>query len=1058
MHINIMKIKKTIISILMLCFLAFIPFSLLASQDENGIKDITQQSVRRITGVVSDMNEPLIGVAVSIQNTTTGTITDIDGRYSIDVPEGAKLQFTMVGYASQIIDTKGKSVIDVVLVENTQLLDEVVVVGAVMKKSDLTGALSQIDGKTLSERPVTNINAALQGRVSGVFVNPSLKPSDDTSLKIRGTNTINSGSNPIYVVDGMVMENNQGGFNSINLNDVESVQVLKDASATALYGSRGANGVVVITTKKGRNGEGRVTYDGWVGFSRFANRPKTLNATQLADLRIDAFANGYMHNNPNADRQSYIDNTLKQPGGIAFSAQEYETYESGKSYDWLDQFTKTGIEQNHTLSFSSGSDKGTFYLSFGYASVDGLIEGTSQERYNGRINAEYNIKPWLKVGTNTGFNRLKDEMPSDDVFNKSLYANPLLDYEPYRNSDTRYTEDYLTIYYRAHNEESNNNFNPFNSQEITRRRTRNRLTSSNYINASILNMFNVRSTLSVDYADQSWFEFTPNNIQESIRHSSGDARAKHERWSDFSWQWDNTISFNNTFAEKHRVSAILGTTASRKTANYTKVQGERFASNALLYYNLGGAAAIDKTDIDSDFSAGTLLSYVLRANYSYDDRYLFTGTARYDGSSKFATDHRWGIFPSFSLAWNVTGESFMKEQKVFDQLKFRVGYGVVGNQDIPEYAYRTLYKTTFVMDGDYRRPVLSNDGLRGTPDITWEKQKQTNLGLDMIFLDSRLRLSVDGFFITNDDLLMKRSLATSSGYNETWQNIGSVKNKGIEFSLGADIIKNRDLAWTVSGNISFDKNNVNKLYENLDVIHKIEGERIQREGNIFLKESLNTIYTYKSGGIAQEWNRSEWQGINYNGKTVELGDLFVQDVSGPNGEPDGKIDDNDLVIVGKKDPKFYGGFSTDLSYKGISLSAMFTYSYGAKKISNYYESLIGSVGTSVASVDLLNRWTPENTDTSIPKAITNASGYNRYSPYETDMVIQNASYLRMSTLTLSYTFPKRLASQLYLDNLRLYFTGSNLFTVTPYKGLDPEFGDWGYPPSRMYVFGINISF
>jgi hypothetical protein len=401
----------------------------------------------------------------------------------------------------------------------------------------------------------------------------------------------------------------------------------------------------------------------------------------------------------------------------------------------------------------------------------------------------------------------------------------------------------------------------------------------------------------------------------------------------------------------------------------------------------------------------------------------------------------------------------MKDQKIFDQLKLRTGYGVVGNQDIDNYVFRSLYNTIFeVGDGGVLKPTLWTDGRRGTPYITWEKQKQTNFGLDMMFLDSRLRLSVDGFLINNEDLLMKRSLPGSSGYTNTWQNIASVKNKGIEFSLGADIIKNKDLAWTVSGNISFDKNNIDQLYDEVDKILKVEDGNIQREGSLFLNQSLNAIYTYKSGGIAQEWNRAEWQGIDYNGKTVELGDLFVKDVSGPNGTPDGIIDSNDLTIVGKKDPKFYGGFSTDVTYKGVSLSAIFTYSYGAKKISNYYETLIGSTGTSLASADLLNRWTPENTETSIPRAITSTNNYNRYNPHETDMVIQNASYLRMSTLTLSYTFPKKLVSNLYLDNLRLYFTGSNLFTVTPYKGLDPEFGDWGYPPSRMYVFGINMSF
>lgn len=1048
-----MRIKDKLFSALCCTLLLLTLFTIPLSASENDIV----QSKLKITGTVQDELGPLVGVSVVIPNTTTGTMTDIDGKFSIEVDGGTKLHFSMIGYISQEVEIKDNAHLNILMVEDAQLLDEVVVVGAVMKKSDLTGAVGQVNSKTLVERPVTNINEALQGRVSGVFVNPSVKPSDDTSLKIRGTNTINSGSNPIYVVDGMVIENNQGGFNSVNLNDVESVQVLKDASATALYGSKGANGVILVTTKKGHSGVGKVTYDGWIGFSKFANRPKTLSGSQLAELRVDAFANGYMYNNPGANRQEYIDNTLMKPG-IAFSEQEFNSWQAGGNYDWLDQFTQTGIEQNHSLSFSGGTDKSSFYLSFGYANVDGMVKGTLQDKYNGRINADYQIKPWLKVGTSTGYNRLEDDIPSDDVFNKSMYANPLLDYAPYSDPATKYNEEYLTLYYRALSEESNNNYNPFNSQDITRKRIRNRITSSNYISANIMKMFDVRSTFSLDYGDQSWFEFTPSNIQESIRHTSGDARAKHERWSDLSWQWDNTISFNNTFKEKHKVSAILGTTASRRMSNYTKIQGERFATDAQMYYNLGGAAALEKSSLGSDFSASTLLSYFIRANYSYDGRYLFTGTARYDGSSKFAPGERWGIFPSFSAAWNIAEESFMEDQTLFDQLKFRVGYGIVGNQDIAEYAYRSLYKSkigvTVTEDGtEVPSSDLYNDGLRGTPLLTWEKQKQTNIGLDMVFLKSRLNVSVDAFFIDNDDLLLKRNLATSTGYTNTWENIGSLRNKGVEISLSAEIIKNREFSWNVAGNISFDKNEIKSLYGDIQYIRN-DG----REGNIFLNESLNNIYILKSGGIAQEWNRNLWQGLDYNGKTVELGDLFAQDLSGPDGAPDGVVDQYDRVIVGKKDPKFYGGFSTDVSYKGLSLSAVFTYSYGAKKISNYYETLLGSVGMGIATTDLLDRWTTENTDTSIPKVITNASGYNRYNPHELDMSIQDASYLRMSTLTLSYSFPKKLTTPMHVDNLRLYFTGSNLFTVTPYKGLDPEFGDWGYPPSRMYVFGINLSF
>lgn len=393
----------------------------------------------------------------------------------------------------------------------------------------------------------------------------------------------------------------------------------------------------------------------------------------------------------------------------------------------------------------------------------------------------------------------------------------------------------------------------------------------------------------------------------------------------------------------------------------------------------------------------------------------------------------------------------MEDQTIFDRLKMRVGYGVVGNQDIENYAYRTLYFSS-VSNGE---ASYATSGLRGTPAITWEKQKQTNIGVDMAFLNDRLNVSLDGFFIKNDNLLMKHSLPLTSGYSETWENIGSVKNKGFEATINATPIQTRDFTWNVNANISFDKNEVSKLYG--DVKEILNGS--DREKNIFLGESLNNIYTYKTGGIANESNRSQWENLDFNGKHVSLGDLFPLDVSGPDGVPDGVVDQLDRVVVGKKDPKFYGGFATDFNYKGITLNAVFNYSYGAKKISSYYETLINSTGTSMASEDLLNRWTPENTGASVPRVIANtSSGYNRYNPSDMDYTIQNASYLRLSTLTLAYSFPKPLLSQIKVENLRVYFTASNLFCITKYKGFDPETGDYGYPPTKMYVLGLNFSF
>ncbi len=983
-----------------------------------------------VSGVVVDAatQEPLIGASILVKGTGVGVATGIDGDFSIKAAVGSTLQVSYIGYTTADFTVPADGQMNISLSENSSVLDEVIVVGAAMKKADLTGSVGYLDSEKLNETPSTTVAGALQGKMAGVMVTPSGKPGDDATVRVRGINTINSGASPIYVIDGLVMDGDFGSFNSINPDDIESIQVLKDASATAIYGSRGANGVILVTTKKGSKGEGKVTYDGWVQTSHIAHRPKTMNARQLGDLRIDAFANGYIHSNPGADRNAYIQNTLLGTN-TAFSAEELATYQSGESYDWLDRFTQTGVTQSHTLSFSNGGEKYNLFASFNYSGIKGITIGTKNNRYSGRINADSDIKPWLRIGTNTQFSRTDDKMPVDEVFNQAMGANPMLNPAPYSDPATRYTYDYLTLYYRAHTEANNNDYNPYNSLEVQQKRVRDRLISSNYININPIDGLNIRSTFAFDLANQTWMEYTPDYVQQAIRHYNGDARAKHERWTKFSWQWDNTVTYRRTFAEVHNTDFLLGTSASRNTFNYTQAQGDRFASNDLGYNDLGGAAANDKKVIGSNFYASTLLSYLIRANYNYDRRYFLTVTARYDGSSKFGPGHKWGIFPSFSANWVVTNEKFMEDQHIFDNLKLRVGYGVVGNQDIENYAYATMYYSS-VSNGS---ASYATSGLLGNPLLTWEKQKQTNIGVDMAFLNNRIRLSLDGFFINNDNLLLKHSLALTSGYSEEWENIGSVTNRGFEMTLGATPIDLPDFKWNISANLSVDHNKVNKLHGGVKRI--LNGT--ERTGNIFLGESLNSIYTLKCGGIATEANRDQWEGLNYNGKNVGLGDLFALDQNG-----DKVVDQKDRVIVGCMDPKVYGGFSTDFSWKGLSLNAIFNYSIGGKRISDYYESLLASTGTSMASTDLLNRWSEQNPNAAFPRAITNtSSGYNPYHASDTDFAIQSTSYLRLATLTLNYTLPRAWMNTIHFDNIRFYVSGSNLFTATKYKGFDTETGD-----------------
>lgn len=1011
-----------------------------------------------VSGKVTDASnsEALLGVSVTVKGATQGTITDINGLYSLSVPASATLSFSYMGYVSQEIPVNNRPVINVQLVPDEVGLDEVIIVGTSVRKSDLTGAVGSVSGKVLEEKPVTSINQALQGRVAGVLINSAARPDQDASIKIRGINTINGATDPIYVVDGLVMDNFGGGFNSVNLNDVASIEILKDASATALYGSRAANGVVLITTKKGRKGVGTVNYDGWFGVRTYAKTPEKMNSKQLFELRRDAAVNSYLANYPNAtdaDLQTYMQNrvmTAYDPatggGGFVFGQYEIDAYNDPnfRDYDWLSEVTRNGLEQNHSVSFTGGSDAGSFFLSFGYSDQQGMVMNLSDKKYSGRINADYNVKSWLKVGTNTSYIRTESEIfDNDGVFDRARGANPML---PISNV--------LTLNYGDFYDQ--NYFNPLNTIRIENDRIRNRLLSSNFINVNPMNGLNIRTSLSINYFEQSRFRYTPNDIQEAIRYAHN-GEATHDRDNRMMWQWDNSVAYDNTFSDVHRINAMIGTSISRTDRNYTTVTGKGFDNNIFSYYNLGASNFLASRSIGSDFTASSLMSYIARANYTYADKYYLTATLRYDGSSKFALGNKWGAFPSFSAAWNVVEESFMEGQTLFDQLKLRLGYGLVGNQEIGDYAFLTLFRPS-VTEGE---TTYVTGTQKGTKDISWESQKQINFGIDAVLLNNRVRLSFDAFQITNQDLLMTRNINTSSGFQTAVVNIGAIENKGVEFTADVNVVKTRDIQWNISANISADRNKVTKLYGDNDYILNYDADRnLQKEGNLFIGESRNTIYIWKTGGIAQEADMERLSQIDWSGRNVNPGDLYPQDVSGPDGTPDGKIDDYDRVIVGSPDPKFYGGFATDFTYKGISLNAVFTYSYGAKKLSYLYESMIGSTGRGLASVDLLDRWTIENTDAKFPRPMYDDPSdnlyYNTFSASNMDHSVQDASYLRLSALTLAYTFPQSINNALRISNLRVYTTASNLFCITPYKGYDPEMGDW-YPPTKMFVFGLNLS-
>lgn len=1011
--------KKSFLQVLLLCLVTAAAFA---------------QGVT-VKGRVTDKatKAPVFGASVALKsNLTQATITNDAGEFTLAVPgPNAVVIVHSFGYRDVEIPVGNQTFLEMSMEEEAKGLEEIVVVGAVVRRESLTGSVASINAAKISQTPTNNINQALQGKVAGAYVVSNPQPGSDASIKIRGNNSIQFGTNPIFVVDGVIID---GGFNTLNPDDIASIDVLKDAASTAIYGSRGANGVVVVTTKKGRNGGGKMSYNAWFGVQSFSKKVDLMKGKDLFDLRVDAYANAFIEKNPQGNRQQYITDSLMGPNSLAFAQYELDAYRQGKSYDWLDAVTRKGFQQNHTLNFSGGTDKGSYFLSFNFTDQKGIVKSSGFKRLGGRANLEQSIKPWLKVGTNTSFTNSKDDYVDGSVFSVAAVANPLLPVD---------TTGYYLKYGDIENQDA---YNPLRSLSITGDNSSNRLMSANYINISPIKDLNIRSTVSFDITNQQTFWYTPMTTGQDRRNSNhGKASQRKDVYNNL--QWDNTISYNKSFGA-HYLSVLAGTSLQKNQYNYNQVDAFGFPNDDFGYKFLGGAYSKDKTSLSSDFITTTLLSFLGRADYSYNDKYFVTATLRYDGSSRFGANNKWGAFPSIALAYDMSKEGFMSNLHPVSRLKWRVGYGIAGNQNIPNYAFASLYRPNYTNNS----VTYVSDGRLGNPNLHWERQKQLNLGVDLGLFDNRLTLTADYFNINNDDLLMVKTLSTTTGFTNTVSNVGALNNKGIEFAVNGALVRKQDFQWNLNLTVSHDQNKVTALYGDTKAIYNkggYTGVEIQRTGNLFLGESLNSVYSYKFDKIAQQSDMARIKDMDFAGRTVHPGDILPVDKDG-----NGVINDDDRYVVGKLNPKFYGGFGTDVTYKGFGLNMFFNYSYGLKRLSGLYEGLMSSSGVSAAHEDLKNRWTPENTNTNVPRALY---GVPRYSYGDTDLGLQNASFLRLSTLTISYTLPKNVANTLRLENTRLYLTGTNMLRFTKDRGYDPETGD-SYPNSKMLTAGLNITF
>ena len=932
----------------------------------------------------------------------------------MSVPAEATLTISYIGFATQDVAVGGKTELQIVLKDDSQTLSEVVVVGyGTMRKSDLTGAVGSLGAKDMQDSPVSNIGQAIQGKIAGLQVVDAGKPGDNVIIKVRGMGSINN-CDPLVVIDGVPTDL---GLNNLNMADVERLDVLKDASATAIYGSRGANGVVMITTKKGKDGKGKLSLAANFAIQNATKTPKLLNASEYAALNNDMMANAGYTMNPEWASPSSL----------------------GKGTDWVDELLRTGYMQNYTLSYSGGNDKAHYYVSGGLLDQSGIVKSVSYRRFTFQENSDAQVLSWLKFSNNITVSADKKEQGSYDLGN-TYKALPIYSVKD-SNGDWTGPEG-NSLWYGSTK-------NPIGPTETDKQKT-NGYNFLGNLTAEITftKWLKFRSTFGIDakfwYADN----YTPKYAWKPIA-TEESSRYKSDNKS-FTYLWDNYFLFDYTFAKKHRVGLMAGTSAQWNKFDYLNAQKNIFAfenvhemDNGQEMYAIGG----NETE-------WALFSYMARATYDYDNKYLLTATLRRDGSSRFGRSKRWGMFPSVSVAWRISEESWFKKTNALSDLKIRIGYGVTGSQaSVSNYGYLPSYATSVYPLGFWgkEQPALVSSSL-ANPNIHWEEVAQANIGFDAVLFNSRAILSVDAYIKNTNDMLVKASIPITSGFEDTsttYTNAGKVRNTGIEVTLHTVNIKG-ELGWESDLSYTYNKNKIKDL--NSDVPYYIN--QINNSYVTMLQKDypINVFYGYVTDGIFQNQTEVDTHSIQPG---AEPGDIRFRDLNN-----DGVINDDDRTVIGNPNPTHMFSLGNNLTYKGFELSIYLQGVAGNKIFNANKIDLTGMSAAYNQTTDVLSRWHGEGTSNYMPRAVFgDPNQNNRIS----DRFVENGSYLRLKTISLSYNFPKEWLKVLTIENARLTLSCENVATITSYSGFDPEVGINGidlstYPISRTFNIGLNFNF
>ena len=995
-----------------------------------------------VTGTVTDNLGPVSGASIQVEGTTIGCITDIDGNYNLpNVPANGTLVFSFIGYQTQKISVDGKTKIDVKLVEDSQLLQEVVVVGyGVQRKSDLTGAVASVKtADALKSTPTGNVSDALQGRMAGVSVlSGSGNPTEDNTIRVRGINSITAETGPLVVIDGFI----GGSLQSLNPADIASIEVLKDASATAVYGSRGANGVILVTTKNPDKDKLTVSFNAFANIKTVAKYPDNLSSYEYAQL-----VNDYGQEYYGYDDYHY------------YSQDQLEAFKSGKAgFDYSKEIFRTALTQNYELSVAGGGEKTTFLASLRYQNDEGVIKKSDSSIYSWRLKVDTTIKKWLKAGLNIYGHYRETSAPRiteyDGLIQQAMYfPNTIEPKDENGNYNNAFFDGSATYNPMGHIWESDNSNKTIN----------NRL--QGYVQFDILDGLSFRSQLGVLFDNR--LNTSVQNEDSYYAYKNGNTTQGQVRsyWNT-SWLNTNTLSYVKEFNQNHRINATAVFEQSYdNNFNHTGTAYNLDYIDRIGINNLAWAdAALNQ--LASDRTITTLMSGMLRVNYVFMNRYMLTASIRADGSSRL--QDKWSYFPSAALAWDLKQEEFLKDNNFIDQLKLRVGYGSVGNQAVAAYRIYSMLSPVTTSDNttayQIDRPAASY--------LKWERNDQVNIGVDFGILNGRVRLTADWYNKMSRDILLELAQPTHMGYGSLLMNSGEIKNTGVEFTIAADPITGKEFNWHTDITLSHNKGTYNSI-PTANHRQQQAGEFQNQLFQMIEGEKLGTFWGYTFDGIWQE-DEVNAPFVDANGNTTGQTNGEVYKVVAGNSKyvdvnKDGVLNDSDQGIIGCGQPTFNWGWNNTFNYKNFDFSFFVVGFHGFDIYNATHQMGYNTVnGQNMAAVtpmrDFLNRWTPTNTDTDVPGFVQGGTETRAFST----RFVENGSFIKMKSITLGYTLPEVTCKSLGISNLRVYASIQNPFHITSYSGLDPEATmgspliqgvDWGaYPNSRNYLIGLNFSF